>query len=104
MNNQKKIGTVVIRRAAKMFSVIQVRTGRDVRSYFLWDSDIFYIEPAEIQPGQIVRFEVGDRKPKKTTDYSFAVHAEVFENMDALISRDAASDALTGSTVTGGAL
>ena len=96
--SEKIVGTVVIRRGIKMFSVIQVRTGTKVQPFLLWDSDVCYIEPAEILPGQVVRFEVSDRKPKKPTDYPYAVLAEVYESLVALQSRDAADAMLAGES------
>lgn len=89
MSNTKIQGLVVAHHPGKKFTIIQIRDGAKVQSFFMRDADLCYCDAIEPRPGMIVRFEISPKKPKNSTDFPIAVRGEVYASTESLARADA---------------
>src|SRR6266853_2244594 len=93
-----KIQGVVVAHSVKKFSIVQIRDGAKIQSFYLRDADVCYCESHEPIPGQIVLFDISPKRPQKPGDYPIAIRGEVFISLESMIgvleTRKAVTDAL----------
>lgn len=97
MSNTKIQGLVVAHHPGKKFTIIQIRDGAKVQSFFMRDADLCYCEAIEPRPGMVVRFEISPKKPQNSTDFPIAVRGEVYASIESLARVDASFALLAAS-------
>jgi hypothetical protein len=106
-NTINKIQGVVVAHSVKNFSIVQIRDGAQIQSFYLRDADVCYCESHEPMPGQIVLFDISPKRPQKPGDYPIAIRGEVFLSLKSMAAvlemRKTVADALVvlaGPTTT----
>jgi hypothetical protein len=77
-------GKVVAHHPGKKFSIVQIRDGAKIYSFFMRDIDVVYCESADPKPGMIVKFEISSKKPQKPGDFPIAICGEVFASLESM--------------------
>jgi hypothetical protein len=98
--NINKIQGVVVAHSVKKFSIVQIRDGAKIQSFYLRDADVCYCESHEPIPGQIVLFDISPKQPRNAGDFPIAIRAEVFLSLESMASvletRKVVADTLAG--------
>jgi hypothetical protein len=99
-----KIQGVVVAHSVKNFSIVQVRDGANIHSFYMRDADVCYCESHEPMVGQTVLFDISTKKPQKPGDFPIAIRGEVFISLESMAgvleSRKIVADTLAGLSST----
>lgn len=97
-------GIVVAHNPYKKFSIVQVRDGAKIYSFYMRDADICYLESHEPKVGHIVLFDISPKQPQKPGDFPIAIRGEVFASLESMIgvleTRKVVADTLAGLNST----